>query len=325
MTTSQSVRLGLMLCVLFLAVLMLPAGLSAQEQGRYLDAQEPSKLSSLQRNLQFRLAEYLAPDAIRGKIPLLLGLAALYGIVHSLGPGHQKTLLAGYFISEDASMGKVAAATLGLGVLHAWSALFLVGVTYLLERTLSAAQMDKGAQFIQALAGYSLVALSAWILYLRVKSAQRRLSYLRKQTKTGTPRFVPVHGPHGLKPKNSIGPGSDHDCPTCASLKKTRTTRAPLWGLVVAGGLLPCPGAAMLVLLSVRTGNFLIGGLAIIALSTGMSVTLFIVSIAARKLRQKMLASPRRYVNSSRHTVIRSALEIGGALMILSFSLALVI
>ncbi|MBD3278628.1 MAG: hypothetical protein GF388_10030, partial [Candidatus Aegiribacteria sp.] len=56
------------------------------------------RIVSAQRSLQGKLSELIrriSEEGDAGALFILLGLSFLYGVLHALGPGHRKTVLAG--------------------------------------------------------------------------------------------------------------------------------------------------------------------------------------------------------------------------------------
>lgn len=89
-----------------------------------------SVLTHWQRALQSRMTALMdisTPAAV-GTLTLVAGI---YGVVHALGPGHQKTLLAGLVLSQGATLGQAATAAFLTAALHAGSSIVLIGGTAL--------------------------------------------------------------------------------------------------------------------------------------------------------------------------------------------------
>ncbi len=254
-------------------------------------------LASLQRGLQGRLADLLASGH---GIALLLLAATAYGVIHALGPGHQKTLLAGYFLSERTGPGRVAGAAFLTAALHAGSSVLLVGGIALLLERFSTGTFERTRMLIQRGSGLVLVGMAAWMLILRVRLALHRLR---------------GHG-------GGAGQGHDpeEECPLCARAERARRDGRSLLGIVLLGGLVPCPGAAMLVLFGLSSGHPGLGVTAVAALSAGMGLTLLAVGLAARFFREEVERGIR---SERRKDWVRSILEVGGSLLVLLFALAL--
>ena len=104
-------------------------------------------------------------------------------------------------------------------------------------------------------------------------------------------------------------------------MERAREKGASPWGAVVAGGIVPCPGAALLLLLGISAGHLGLGVLAVLALSLGMGVTLFAVEMGAMGVRRGLI--PLGKGDPRRGDRIRTVLEVGGSLLVLAFAVLL--
>lgn len=287
-------------CLLFIGT---ADGAFAQGQDRIVvgPANESARLS-IQRSLGERIRALLAPGAAGTGILMLV--AAGYGVVHALGPGHQKTLLGGYFLSEGGRLGTIAAAAAATAALHAAAVLVLFGGAALVLGTLPMAAADKAREAVTRISGIALLALALSLTLRRLRDAIARLKALSAE-------------------KEAHHHGEGHECAACARMETQRKRGAPLWSILLAGGLAPCPGAALFMLYGIAAGNAAAGALAVLAISAGMGITLFLISWAAASLRDLSLkASQRSYAAQA---VARSLLEVGGSVIMVFFASLLVL
>ena len=252
-----------------------------------------SALVRWQRVLQGHMTALLDTPEPSAAATLCLA-SGIYGVVHALGPGHQKTLLAGLVLSGGVTVGQAAGAALLTATLHAGSAIVLIGGTALALERASLRVFEEGRGWIQRGAALALVVLALGMLVRRVREAAHRRRHLHEE------------GHHVSS------------CPLCARREEARRRGASFWGAVAAGGLVPCPGAALLLLLGVSAGRTDLGILGVLALSLGMGITLFAVELGALGLRRGLLA-PGTPPSPGRE-LLRSVLEVGGALAVLVFA-----
>ena len=255
-----------------------------------------SALVRWQRVLQGHMTALLDTPGPSAAATLCLA-SGIYGVVHALGPGHQKTLLAGLVLSGGVTVGQAAGAALLTATLHAGSAIVLIGGTALALERASLTAFERGRELIQRGAALALVALALGMLVRRVREAAHRR-------------------------RHRLEAGHDAStCPVCSRMERAREKGASPWGAVVAGGIVPCPGAALLLLLGISAGHLGLGVLAVLALSMGMGVTLFAVEMGAMGVRRGLI--PLGKGDPRRGDRIRTVLEVGGSLLVLAFAVLL--
>lgn len=98
-----------------------------------------------------------------------LGLCLLYGMVHAMGPGHGKSVVAGYFFARQGSWMQGLALGFVISMVHALSAVLLLYALYgLASATVfssfeaSRLGMEKASYALLMLSGALLVVLSLW-------------------------------------------------------------------------------------------------------------------------------------------------------------------
>lgn len=102
-----------------------------------------------------------------GLLPALwvLGIAFVYGVLHAIGPGHGKALVAGYFLANDGKKKDVFKIGFLIALVHASSALILTIVAYyILEKTASKILREMGGTLTQMTGGL-IVLIGIWLIY----------------------------------------------------------------------------------------------------------------------------------------------------------------
>jgi ABC-type nickel/cobalt efflux system permease component RcnA len=220
---------------------------------------------------------------------LILGMSFLYGFIHALLPGHRKMILFGYFLAEDARPIQGVLAGLFLAVLHAGASVLIIGAVYLVLRgaaTISGS-FENAKTFIQTASAWLLLAAGTVLLVLKIREA------------------VGSHGTHD----HEHG-GHDH-----------RAGRKRMLPFIVFSGMIPCPGASMILMFSLSLGIFSIGLLSVAAMSAGMAVTLVSVSVLTIILKERAL----RFFSGAAGHKLHTLVELGGAGFLLAFGLWLVV
>ncbi|MEX2275691.1 MAG: High-affinity nickel-transporter [Actinomycetota bacterium] len=216
----------------------------------------------------------------RGSTPLVLGLglllAAGFGALHAMGPGHGKTLMAGYLVGSGARVRQAVAVGGAVAVMHTASVLGLGVLVMSLERTFRPEQVYP---WLGVASGLVAVGLGALLLV-------RRLGvWSERGPSAGTAEHAPGaahHAPHDHAPNARHTPHAhdhglgvhDHVVPDAPVL-----SRKGLVALAVAGGILPSP-TALVVLLSAVSLHRVGFGLALIgAFSVGLAAALVVVGL----------------------------------------------
>lgn len=191
--------------------------------------------------------------------------AFAYGVVHALGPGHGKLFVCSYFLNRPGSLSKGMAFGFLTMFSHVLSATVLVCLGYFVLRTSGALTLaDLGPRLETA--SYGLLALIG--LFLLLKS------------------FLGLRG--------RLQDRASHDC--TAQHAGARGNR----GLILTAcsiGLVPCPGAGIILVAAVSMGILTTGLLAMAAIGMGMGLTTTLFALAtiqARKGLYRILAGHER-------------------------------
>lgn len=223
-------------------------------------------------------------------IAFSLALAFFLGAAHALEPGHGKTIVAAYLIG---SRGTVANAVY-LGSVVTFTHTFSVILLGLL--TLFASQYILPEQLYPWLSAGSGLLISGLGMWLFVRALTGRGHGHR-------------HGPFG----HHHGPGHshDHDHPRASDPgplplplrpgsplpvrgyefhrppqpAPERPSRGSLLTLGISGGIVPCPGALIILLLAVALHRIAFGLLLILAFSLGLAAVLIFIGVLMVKAR----------------------------------------
>lgn len=300
-------RVGIKTAALMVLLALSSLSLFAQDSGSddriVLGAPRSTPRSSLETGLRGRVRDLLDPAAgVRNLVPLL-AVAFAYGIVHALGPGHQKTLLGGYFLGEGGSLGRAALAAIVTSCLHAVSVLAIFGGLALASR--SFADTERTRALLTRAAGIALLAVALYMAAKRVRAAAIRLASAHPD-----PREHSHHHGEGVP------------CAACRRMERERARGAPFWSMLLAGGMIPCPGAAFFLLFGISSGNSATGVLAVLALSAGMAVTLFLVAVGATAAREAVLRASAKTARA--RDIALSVVEMAGSAAMVAFAAAMV-
>jgi ABC-type nickel/cobalt efflux system permease component RcnA len=203
----------------------------------HIQKQLKLKMTELSRSLQ---------QGDRAVIAWLLGLAFLYGVVHSAGPGHGKSVIVSYLLTQGGHprrgifLGAVAA------LLHGLSAIILVLLIYYLSLGRLTRTFSEWGTQLQSIS-YGLISLIGLSLLI-IKTA----SLCQKKSRIST-----------------------------AFHKSDRS-----WWVFLALGLVPCPGTMIIMLFFLSMKMIGFGVLMAVAMAAGMAVTLSVVGFVAMLAKQ---------------------------------------
>ena len=248
----------------------------------------------------------------------LVGLSFAYGVFHAAGPGHGKAVISSYMLANEVELRRGVVLSFLSSILQGIVAILLVGAAYLFLRGTTVSMTD--ATRALEIGSYALIALfGAWLLFRKLRPAQRRASTLGAQAVE-----VHDHGHHGHAHHHHAG----EICATCGHahapdpslLKGERFALREAWSAIVAVGLRPCSGALIVLSFALLNGLYLGGLLAVLAMSVGTAITVSTLAILAVTAKG---AAVRFAGNGSAAARVGTAIEIGGAALVMVLGLLL--
>ncbi len=253
------------------------------------------RITRVQREIYTGLAEAMQRvKAAKGSpqvLFLVIAGAFLYGVIHALGPGHRKTVLFSYFMAEEVPLRWGVGAGLMMGMLHgAAAALIILPLYYLLKGSLLLT-FNEVSRSVE-LGTFAFIALfGAVMLIVSI------VEMLRHHDSSAEDNSVEDEGKMQTR-----------------SYSRVRTLL-----IIVGSSLVPCPGAAMILLFALSLQMTGIGLLAVLSMSAGMSLTLSMVALITLRARtslQRIGNAGGRFAEYLHH-----GLEFGGYLLITIFGL----
>ncbi len=186
-----------------------------------------------------------------------VGVALVLGAAHALQPGHGKTIVAAYLIGSRGTarhamfLGATVTATHTAGV-YALGIVTLFLSQYILPERLY--------PMLEVVSGVLVVAIGVWLF------GQRLLAALG----------LAMHGHrHGNGDAHDHSDEHDHEHGHAHTLRPGEAVSwKSLLALGVSGGLLPCPEALMVLLITIAAHRVLFGLLLIVSFSTGLAAVL---------------------------------------------------
>jgi ABC-type nickel/cobalt efflux system permease component RcnA len=255
--------------------------------------------------------------------PQQAGLALMlfslsYGVLHALGPGHGKVVIATYLATHPArlksSLKLTFAASLVQGLVAIALVTLMLVVLQLSSRQLhqSSFWLEKGSFILVMLLGVLLSWRALKRLYYAVK-AMRPSPVLRINSLQPLPAEH-VHSEH-------CGCGHRH-MPSDSELQAGSDWRTQT-AIVLAMGMRPCSGAILVLLFSKVIGVFVWGVFSALAMALGTSLTISLLALLVHYSRRLAVRLSQSRAPAAWSAVAWGALALAGGLILLFAGLLL--
>ena len=299
----------------FLAASTLLAGpLLALQQGiPHEDAEMGEALKSLLR----------VSDPSAGFLAAALGVAFLAGAAHALTPGHGKAIVAAYLAGSRGTVWDAVYLGSVVTVTHT-ATVFILGLV-----TLYATQhflMEEIYAWLSVSSGLLIVGIGVWLLRARWRSfrsgdAAHEHSHTHSHGPFGSHTHVHPHDDEAGEPDNhprEHSHGHHHHSHEHAHThdRGPAAGRGSLLSLGISGGLVPCPEALAVLLISFTINRLLFGLIILVAFSLGLAAVLIAIGVAM------VLAGPALGRFSKDGQLMR-ALPVGSAVIVTMLGLGI--
>ncbi len=252
-------------------------------------------LNNLKNRLKTTLKNIKDNNSVLSYMWLLI-FSFLYGVLHAVGPGHGKTLVSSYFMQKEQSYFKAFSIASLIGVVHTFSAFLLTLIVYYVIGLMFSSTLVNIEQITTKVSAIIIILIALYMLRQKYKRDHIRKAPYFSVVKPNSPN-VTTHHHHS---------GSSCSCSAC------KTTSTDL-GVILAAGIVPCPGTVTIFLFTMSLGVYFIGFLSALFMSIGMSLIIFITAIVAIKVRKK----------SSTNTKLIKFLEYASLFFILGLGILL--
>ena len=223
-------------------------------------------------------AGLLRHDRSMGIIFLSFLAAFGFGALHALGPGHGKTVVAAYLVGSKGTPKDAVALGLTVTATHT-STVYLLGFitlsasAFILPETVYL-YLGVASGVVVVLMGGTLLANRLWRAYRPTDESGHRHGLFGQAHSHLPEAHTHDHEPHVH--------GSDEAHPHApeGAQSSGKVSRRGLLTLGVAGGMLPCPSAIVVMLTAISLGQVVFGMLLIVAFSLGLATVLTTIGIA---------------------------------------------
>ncbi|MEE4407784.1 MULTISPECIES: nickel/cobalt transporter [unclassified Serratia (in: enterobacteria)] len=255
--------------------------------------------------------------------PQQAGLALMlfslsYGVLHALGPGHGKVVIATYLATHPArlksSLKLTFAASLVQGLVAIALVTLMLVVLQLSSRQLhqSSFWLEKGSFILVMLLGVLLSWRALKRLYYAVKALR-----LSPALRISSLQPLPTHHVHS----EHCGCGHRH-LPSDSELQAGGDWRTQT-AIVLAMGMRPCSGAVLVLLFSKVIGVFAWGVISALAMALGTSLTISLLALLVHYSRRLAVRLSRSRAPAAWSAVAWGALALAGGLILLFAGLLL--
>ena len=224
-----------------------------------------------------------------------LGGAFLYGMAHALGPGHGKFVIVSYFMGREVHVLRGLIMALQMAVVHVIAAVVIVWIADVVLK----ASLGIGLAEVPGVRAGSFLIIAVIGLYMLYQAVRISLGHTDTHQNYANHNHAHEHSHHH---------GHSH------------TTEGGLVAMAV--GMVPCPGAILVMLFAVANDMIYPGFMLVAAMSAGIGLTiavLGVVTILARQLVTRIIKDSRGGLAVAR---FRTVTNYTGALLVTAIGTA---
>lgn len=238
------------------------AGTSAHSQNPFMSKKSPERVSETpapqhsfllkitlwQQRLKQKMAALVREaqtEERMGPLIVVLLIAFGYGALHAAGPGHGKAVAMSFMFSRHVTLGNGLLFGVLIALFHGFSGILCVlGLHYILQQSISGS-LGTVSRITQTVS-FSLIALLGLAIVF----------------------------------KNSHAFFSGSKTPNPGAGNPSKTHQKSFFPMILAVGLVPCPGVVMVLLFCLSMDAFMLGLLLAVVISLGMAATISFVIVA---------------------------------------------
>jgi nickel/cobalt transporter (NicO) family protein len=229
-----------------------------------------------------------------------LSIAFFYGMVHALGPGHGKFVILSYFMGRDVRIGRGLAIAAQMAIVHVIAA---IAIVWIADSVLQAG-FGVGLAEIPGVRAASFLIIAGIGIYMLTQAIKATL---------GSRRAASAGDDHGHSHSHGHD-GHSHSHSHAGSGKEGGL-------LALASGIVPCPGAVLVMLYAIANNMIYPGFLLVVAMSAGIGVTISALGIGAILARQTALRMMEGAGGRSGVVALRTGMNYGGAILVTTIGL----
>mgnify|MGYP005989259423 FL=1 len=253
------------------------------------------KLTEIKNSLKSVLIDIKENNSLISYFWLLL-FSFLYGIIHAVGPGHGKSLVSSYFINQEKSYIKAFTVASLIGVVHTFSAFIMTLVVYYSVGFIFNSTIVNIEQITTKVSAVIIISIALYLMYKKLSKTKQKFTFTQSKSTTS---FVTT-------------PNIQHTQNLSCACNSCKTTSTDL-GVILAAGIIPCPGTITVFLFTMSLGIYFVGFLSAVFMSLGMSLIIFITAVISVKIRKTAVTN----------TLLLKVMEYGSLIFILFLGILL--
>ena len=218
--------------------------------------------------------------------------AFLYGLLHTLGPGHGKAVVVSYFVGEKGSLWRGVRMGGQIALCHVLSAIVVVLVTDFAVRQ-ATGKAPSDYRMVKLVSYASIAVIGLWMLVKAIRSARQSSGHAHHH-----------HEHH----EHHEGCGCEH---------LAQPVKGVSGFLALAVGAVPCTGALLVLLFGLANDLLLPAIIMVVSISLGMAIALSGIGIVA--------ILGRRFVDRKAGDDVRRQHRLANGLRIASAAIVLLI
>ena len=222
-----------------------------------------------------------------GLIAGALALALFLGAAHGLEPGHGKTIVAAYLIGSRGTVGNALFLGGIVTFTHTFSVILLGLVALFASQYILPEQIFP---YLGTASGLLIIGLGTWLLVNHLRG--RGFGHSHEEEHHGHhdhSHEEEHHGHHDHSHEEEHHGHHDHDHEEehhgHSHETPSKVTLGSLLTLGISGGIVPCPGALVILLLAVALHRIAFGLLLLVAFSVGLAAILIAIGVLIVKAR----------------------------------------
>ncbi|MGD8105161.1 nickel/cobalt transporter [Pantoea sp. FN0302] len=234
----------------------------------------------------------------------LLGFSLLYGILHALGPGHGKVVIATFLATHPVRLKTSLRLTLAAALVQGFVAVALVTLVLVILQA-SSRQLHLSSYWLEKGSYLLVVGLGVWLCW-------RALRQLRRNGALRIQQLRPLDHQHDAH----CGCGHQN-LPDDQQLAQATSWKTSLL-VVLSMGLRPCSGAIMMLLFSRVIGVYAWGVFSALAMALGTALTVSMMALLVHSSRTLAIRLNRRTAPAPWQRVALQSLALAGGLLLMT-------